>query len=97
MVDRGSLAIHSECDNSLSTRMIQEADHSTTQAFRKHKVVEVFDEPGSSDLTANVDFAYLKEAMSQPGNGSNNPICQASLTNFHQVCSMDCSTNEISC
>lgn len=37
------------------------------RAFRKHKVVEVFDEPGSSDLTANVDFAYLKEAMSQPG------------------------------
>ncbi|KAG9015939.1 hypothetical protein FRB90_004115 [Tulasnella sp. 427] len=37
------------------------------RAFRKHKVVEVFDEPGSSDLTTNVDFAYLKEAMSQPG------------------------------
>ncbi|KAG8930646.1 hypothetical protein FRC01_002450 [Tulasnella sp. 417] len=37
------------------------------RAFRKHKVVEVFDEPGSSDLTANVDFAYLKEAMPQPG------------------------------
>ncbi|KAG8905941.1 hypothetical protein FRB99_007946 [Tulasnella sp. 403] len=35
------------------------------RAFRKHKVVDVFDELGSSDLTANVDFAYLKEAMSQ--------------------------------
>jgi len=27
----------------------------------------VFEDPGSADLTANVDFAYLREAMSQPG------------------------------
>ncbi|KAG8868806.1 hypothetical protein FRB97_001891 [Tulasnella sp. 331] len=34
------------------------------RGFRAHKVVDIFDEPGSSDLTANVDFGYLAEAMS---------------------------------
>lgn len=37
------------------------------QAFRKHKIVDVFDQPGSSDLTANVDFAYLKESLKGVG------------------------------
>lgn len=37
------------------------------QAFRNHKIVDVFHEPGNSDLTANVDFAYLKEAMGDLG------------------------------
>jgi hypothetical protein len=27
----------------------------------------VFDEPGSADLTANVDFAYLREAITGSG------------------------------
>ena len=36
---------------------------SPSQAFRKHKQVDVFEEPGNSDLTANVDFAYLREAI----------------------------------
>ncbi|KJA16455.1 hypothetical protein HYPSUDRAFT_47373 [Hypholoma sublateritium FD-334 SS-4] len=35
----------------------------TLRAFQNHKIVNVFHEPGNSDLTANVDFAYLKEAM----------------------------------
>ncbi|KAJ9107091.1 hypothetical protein QFC20_003816 [Naganishia adeliensis] len=34
------------------------------RAFRKHEIVHVFDDPGSADLTANVDFAYMKEALS---------------------------------
>ncbi|KIM40573.1 hypothetical protein M413DRAFT_164154 [Hebeloma cylindrosporum] len=34
------------------------------RAFRNHKIVDIFHEPGLCDLTANVDFAYLKEAMS---------------------------------
>ena len=29
--------------------------------------MNVFDTPGSSDLTANVDFAYLKEALEGTG------------------------------
>lgn len=37
------------------------------QAFRKHKIVDFFDQPGSSDLTANVDFAYLKESLTGMG------------------------------
>lgn len=37
------------------------------QAFRNHKIVDVFDQPGSSDLTANVDFAYLREALEGVG------------------------------
>lgn len=34
------------------------------RAFKQHKIVDVFHRPGECDLTANVDFAYLKEAMS---------------------------------
>lgn len=26
-------------------------------------MVDVFDKPGTADLTANVDFAYLKESI----------------------------------
>jgi NADH dehydrogenase [ubiquinone] 1 alpha subcomplex assembly factor 7 len=33
------------------------------RAFREHKIVNIFDKPGSSDLTANVDFAYLRESL----------------------------------
>ncbi|KAJ9110424.1 hypothetical protein QFC19_001549 [Naganishia cerealis] len=43
------------------------ADHFSSnsfRAFRRHEIVHVFDDPGSADLTANVDFAYLKEALS---------------------------------
>ncbi|EDV29842.1 uncharacterized protein TRIADDRAFT_52674 [Trichoplax adhaerens] len=32
----------------------------TIRAFRKHKQVHVLDAPGSADLTADVDFAFLK-------------------------------------
>jgi len=37
------------------------------QAFKNHEIVDVFHQPGNSDLTANVDFAYLREAMSDLG------------------------------
>jgi len=33
------------------------------RAFKDHKIVDVFHRPGECDLTANVDFAYLKEAF----------------------------------
>lgn len=36
---------------------------SSFRAFRNHRIVDVFDQPGRSDLTSNVDFAYLKEAI----------------------------------
>ncbi|KAF9041948.1 DUF185-domain-containing protein [Hymenopellis radicata] len=33
------------------------------RAFKDHQIVDVFSHPGQCDLTANVDFRYLKEAM----------------------------------
>lgn len=44
------------------------------QAFRKHEIVHVFDDPGSADLTANVDFAYMKEALAGVGKSISHPI-----------------------
>ncbi|BGP47040.1 hypothetical protein JCM10450v2_002892 [Rhodotorula kratochvilovae] len=35
------------------------------RGFRKHQVVDPLSEPGHTDLTANVDFSYLSEAMSE--------------------------------
>ncbi|QRV75349.1 SAM-dependent methyltransferase [Ceratobasidium sp. AG-Ba] len=40
---------------------------SSFRAFHRHKVVDVFHQPGMCDLTANVDFAYLREAISAGG------------------------------
>jgi len=34
------------------------------RAFKNHKLVDVFYQPGECDLTVNVDFAFLKEAVS---------------------------------
>ncbi|KAL1405195.1 hypothetical protein Q8F55_008820 [Vanrija albida] len=51
---------------------------SSFRAFRKHTIVDVFDEPGSSDLTANVDFAYLRESLEGVAN-CYGPISQASF------------------
>ncbi|KAJ3504155.1 hypothetical protein NLJ89_g8088 [Agrocybe chaxingu] len=39
------------------------ASSNSFRAFKDHKIVDVFHEPGNCDLTANVDFAYLTEAM----------------------------------
>jgi NADH dehydrogenase [ubiquinone] 1 alpha subcomplex assembly factor 7 len=44
------------------------------QAFRKHEIVHVFDDPGSADLTANVDFAYMKEALRGVGKSPSLPF-----------------------
>ncbi|GAA5974542.1 hypothetical protein JCM5350_001183 [Sporobolomyces pararoseus] len=35
------------------------------RGFRKHEVVDPLTQPGHTDLTANVDFSYLAEAMSE--------------------------------
>ena len=40
----------------------------SSQAFKKHKLIEnIFETPGECDLTANVDFALLKEAINDTG------------------------------
>ncbi|KAG9124017.1 hypothetical protein FRC07_013180 [Ceratobasidium sp. 392] len=49
---------------------------SSFRAFQKHKVVDVFHQPGLSDLTANVDFAYLKEALVTAGVTCHGPVTQ---------------------
>lgn len=48
------------------------------QAFKDHKIVDVFHRPGECDLTTNVDFAYLKEAMSDLGTLSKDPFARRS-------------------
>lgn len=37
------------------------------QGFRKHQVVDPLSKPGHTDLTANVDFSYLAEALGDLG------------------------------
>jgi NADH dehydrogenase [ubiquinone] 1 alpha subcomplex assembly factor 7 len=38
-----------------------------SQAFKEHKIVDIFFRPGECDITANVDFALLKESMADLG------------------------------
>ena len=39
--------------------------------------MDIFDQPGSSDLTANVDFTYLSESLDTTGSKSHGPIPQS--------------------
>lgn len=38
-----------------------------SKAFKNHQIVDVFEKPGTADLTANVDFEYLREALAGTG------------------------------
>ncbi|KAG8799254.1 hypothetical protein FRC17_007186 [Serendipita sp. 399] len=42
---------------------------SSFRGIRNHRIVDPFDQPGNSDLTANVDFATLKDAIGDVTNG----------------------------
>ncbi|CEL55647.1 NADH dehydrogenase [ubiquinone] complex I, assembly factor 7 OS=Xenopus tropicalis GN=ndufaf7 PE=2 SV=1 [Rhizoctonia solani AG-1 IB] len=56
---------------------------SSFRGFHKHKLVDVFHQPGLCDLTANVDFAYLKEAFNSTPTNTHGPIKQHEfLTNM---------------
>ncbi|RDX57085.1 DUF185-domain-containing protein [Lentinus brumalis] len=46
------------------------------RAFKYHKIVDVFHRPGECDLTVNVDFAYLQEAVTDLAS-HHGPITQA--------------------
>ncbi|KAI0701907.1 S-adenosyl-L-methionine-dependent methyltransferase [Cerioporus squamosus] len=46
------------------------------RAFKYHKIVDVFYRPGECDLTVNVDFAYLQEAVTDLAS-HHGPIPQA--------------------
>eukprot|EP00048_Salpingoeca_helianthica_P014286 m.220958 g.220958 ORF g.220958 m.220958 type:complete len:398 (-) comp15685_c0_seq1:39-1232(-) len=49
----------------------------TLRAFRKHKQVHVFDEPGTADLTCDVNFNHLARALVNPGTVSvHGPVTQ---------------------
>ncbi|KAJ7081808.1 S-adenosyl-L-methionine-dependent methyltransferase [Mycena belliarum] len=57
------------------------ANHVSGQSFRafqKHEIVDVFHAPGECDLTANVDFAYLAEAVRDLVS-THGPISQAAF------------------
>jgi len=41
----------------------------SVRGFRGHSIVDVFDRPGESDLTANVDFGYVREGGVGGGGG----------------------------
>lgn len=38
----------------------------TPQAFKSHRIVDPLEDPGSADLTSNVNFSFLREALSRP-------------------------------
>ncbi|WWD18208.1 hypothetical protein CI109_102658 [Kwoniella shandongensis] len=48
------------------------------RAFQNHKLADVFDDPGNADLTANVDFAYLRESLT----GTATPLGPISQSHF---------------
>ncbi|KAI0707155.1 S-adenosyl-L-methionine-dependent methyltransferase [Earliella scabrosa] len=50
------------------------------RAFKNHKIVDVFHRPGECDLTVNVDFAYLREAVANLA-AHHGPVSQATFLN----------------
>ncbi|KAF8525904.1 S-adenosyl-L-methionine-dependent methyltransferase [Hysterangium stoloniferum] len=52
---------------------------SSFRAFKSHRLVDVFEDPGMCDLTANVDFALLKESMADIGISDNTATTHGSL------------------
>ena len=49
------------------------------QGFRNHQIVEPLNEPGHTDLTANVDFGFLSEAVNIEGLSFAHTIIRKSL------------------
>lgn len=47
------------------------------RAFKSHAIVDPLEQPGTADLTANVDFSYLKNALSTTEARSLGPMFQA--------------------
>lgn len=48
----------------------------TLRAFRAHKQVHIFDQPGSADLTCDVNFLLLRRALSAAGASVYGPVNQ---------------------
>ncbi|KAJ7168624.1 S-adenosyl-L-methionine-dependent methyltransferase [Mycena filopes] len=49
------------------------------RAFKNHAIVDPFTTPGECDLTANVDFAYLQEAVADLELPTHGPLPQAAF------------------
>lgn len=49
----------------------------TLQAVRGHRYADIFDDPGSADLTAHVDFAALARAAREEGATVHGPVAQS--------------------
>ncbi|PWN33783.1 DUF185-domain-containing protein [Meira miltonrushii] len=47
------------------------------RAFKSHKIVDPLDAPGTADLTCNVDFSYLKNALAMTDARSLGPMFQS--------------------
>ncbi|CAO1623462.1 unnamed protein product [Parajaminaea phylloscopi] len=47
------------------------------RAFKSHAIVDPLEKPGTADLTANVDFAYLKNALATTDARSMGPMFQS--------------------
>jgi len=50
-----------------------------SQAFRKHQLFDPLCEPGSADLTADVDFKYLTQCVSDKGIPITGSFCFSSV------------------
>jgi NADH dehydrogenase [ubiquinone] 1 alpha subcomplex assembly factor 7 len=61
--------------------------HWLPQAFKGHALVDPFGCPGQADLTANIDFAYLAEALKGIGMFLHSAFFQRIMTQlmFHQL------------
>ncbi|KAG5337281.1 hypothetical protein C0989_009927 [Termitomyces sp. Mn162] len=57
-----------------------QAFENSFRAFKDHRIVDVFHQPGRTDLTANVDFALLKQAMGARVD-KHGPLTQADFLN----------------
>jgi NADH dehydrogenase [ubiquinone] 1 alpha subcomplex assembly factor 7 len=70
LVTEGGAALFIDYGPSISTL------GATLQALRGHRGHDPFDEPGTADLTAHVDFANFARAASQAGAACHGPIEQ---------------------
>lgn len=52
-------------NNSISLAKVVTTYSSMLQAIRKHKFVDILDNPGSADLSAYVDFAAIRHSAEE--------------------------------
>jgi NADH dehydrogenase [ubiquinone] 1 alpha subcomplex assembly factor 7 len=55
---------------------VRSAPGSTLAALREHRPVDLFDEPGTADLSAHVDFAAFANAAESAGAAVHGPVSQ---------------------